>query len=116
MKTFFQSKKALALVFVCVFLAVFAMTSLTPMLADDFSYSFSYADRSQRMQSLGDILPSLAAHYGSMNGRMFSHGLAMLFLLLPKPVFNVCNALNACLLLGMLSRFLSGTRRDRTLL
>ena len=116
MKRILQSKKALAAVFLCVFLAVFVMTSLTPMLADDFSYSFSYADRSRRMQSLGDVPPSLAAHYRSMNGRMISHGLVMLFLLLPKPVFNLCNALNACLLLGTLSRFFSGERRERTLL
>ena len=116
MKAFLQSKKTLTLVFVCVFFAVFVMTSLTPMLADDFSYSFSYADRNQRMEGLEDILPSLTAHYFNMNGRMFPHGLTMLFLLLPKPVFNFFNALNACLLLWVVSRFFRADRQERTLI
>lgn len=112
MKRIFQSRIALAALFVCVFLAVFVMTSLTPMLADDFSYSFSYAEAGKRIETLRDAAASLRAHYHSMNGRMISHGLAMLFLLAPKPLFNVCNALNACLLLWMLFRFVSGERRE----
>ena len=110
------SRGALAAVLVCVFLAMLLMTALTPLLADDFSYSFSYADRTKRIDSLGEILRSLAAHRRDMNGRMVSHGLAMLFLMLPKAVFNVCNALNAVLLALLVYAWLPGERKGRSLL
>ena len=101
-----QSKKLIIAVYIFVFLAIVLLTSLTPMLADDYSYSFSYADRTVRIQTLGDIFASLKAHRANMNGRMISHGLAMLFLLLPKTVFNVVNALNAVFLLHLCVCFL----------
>ena len=110
-----RSKKTLFVVYVCVFLAVFVMTCLTPMLADDFSYSFSYAEYGKRITSLGDVFRSLGAHRRSMNGRMFSHGLAMLFLMGPKMIFNVCNALNSCLQLALLYRYFADERKERSL-
>ena len=85
-------KKLLFLIFAGMFLVMLLLTALTPMLADDYSYSFSYADRS-RIDSVRDIFLSLNAHRDSMNGRMVSHFFAHLFLLLPKPVFCVVNAL-----------------------
>ena len=101
-----QSKKLIIAVYIFVSLAIVLVSSLTPMLADDYSYSFSYADRTVRIQTLGDIFASLKAHRANMNGRMISHGLAMLFLLLPKAVFNVVNALNAVFLLHLCACFL----------
>lgn len=85
-------KKLLFLIFAGMFLVMLLLTALTPMLADDYSYSFSYADRS-RIDSVRDIFLSLNAHRDSMNGRMVSHFFAHLFLLLPKLVFCVVNAL-----------------------
>ena len=98
-------KRAETALLIGVFSAIFLMTCLTPMLADDFSYSFSYAD-GNRIESLGDIIRSLCAHRQTMNGRMFSHGLVMLFLLLPKMVFNLSNAVNAVLLVLLLQKYL----------
>ncbi len=115
MNRFLQSRKTSAALFLCVFLAVFLMTSLTPMLADDFSYCFSFAEKGKRLQTLGDVIASLQAHYRGMNGRMVSHALAMLFLLGPKPLFNVCNALNACALLALIRAYLSDAPRGRRL-
>lgn len=99
-----------------VFLVMTALTALTPMLADDFSYSFSYADRSSRISGLGDILASMAAHRRIMNGRVFSHSLAQFFLMLPKPLFDLCNGANAALLLLLLFRFFRGEDRGQDLL
>ena len=96
-----------------LFLAFFVMTCLTPMLADDYSYSFSYADGS-RIKSLGDVFRSLCAHRQSMNGRMFSHGLAMVFLLLPKMVFNLANAINAVLLFFLFQKYLEDSDPGKT--
>lgn len=62
------------------------------MIADDYSYSFSFYDRS-RIENLADIFSSLSVHRTEMNGRMLAHFFAHLFLLLPKPLFNIANAL-----------------------
>ncbi len=106
-------KRAETALLIGVFSAIFLMTCLTPMLADDFSYSFSYAD-GNRIESLGDIIRSLCAHRQTMNGRMFSHGLVMLFLLLPKMVFNLSNAVNAVLLVLLLQKYLEDIEPWRT--
>ena len=94
-----KTKKYLIAFYIIVFISMFCLTCLTPMMADDFSYSLSYADRTQRIHNLRDIYYSLKAHRISMNGRMISHALTMIFLILPKPVFNACNAVNAIFLL-----------------
>lgn len=104
----FSAKPIFAIILLCVFCAMLVMTFLTPMLADDFSYSFSYADRSKRIESIADIFPSMAAHRQSMNGRVFSHSLAQLFLMLPKMVFNIFNALNAVVLVCLVRRYFHG--------
>ncbi len=110
-----RMKKAEIVLSILVFAVVFLMTCLTPMLADDFSYSFSYADGT-RIKNLGDIFRSLCAHRRTMNGRMFSHGLAMLFLILPKMVFNLANAANAVLLTHLFLKYLEDDSAYRTLI
>ncbi len=108
-----RGKEAELILMIIVFSAVFLMTCLTPMLADDFSYSFSYADN-RRIENIGDIIRSLCAHRQTMNGRIFSHGLTMLFLLLPKMVFNFANAVNAVLLLFLFHKYLENNEPGRT--
>lgn len=103
-------------IMVCVFCVMLLLSCLTPMLADDYSYSFSYADRSRRISSVGDIVQSMAAHRHSMNGRVFSHSLAQLFLMLPKIVFNVFNALNAAILLYLAWRYGKGDSNAHNIL
>ena len=102
-------------IFCAVFLAMLLMSSLTPMLADDYSYSFSYAVCGKRIQNLQDIIQSLAAHREKMNGRMFSHGLAMLFLILPKPVFNFFNATNAVFMLFFIAKYYEDESKKKNL-
>ena len=97
---------ARVLIYIFVFLVILLLSCLTPMLADDFSYSFSYAT-GERIKTIGDVFSSLKAHRITMNGRMISHGLTMIFLLLPKSVFNIANAANATFLLWLCSRFFS---------
>ena len=104
--SFLQSKKPWILLYLLVFLAMLVMSCLTPMLADDYSYSFSFAEFGKRIQSLSDVFQSLAAHRQQINGRMFSHFLAMVFLMLPKLVFNLCNALIAVLQLHLVSLYI----------
>lgn len=87
-----QNRKPLVWACVMLFFLFFVLSLLTPMLADDYSYSFSYADRS-RINSISDIISSLAAHRVDMNGRMAAHFFAHLFLMQPKIVFCLANSL-----------------------
>ena len=103
-----KAKYVYAFILCCVFMIMFVLSSLTPLLADDYSYSFSYADRSKRISNLRDVFESMAAHRYAMNGRVVSHSLAHIFLMLPKPVFNVFNALNATLLIMFMHKYYCG--------
>ncbi len=63
----------------------------TNLLADDFMYCFSFADGS-RMESLSQLIPSMAAHRLTMNGRLISHGLVQISLMLPLWIFKLVNS------------------------
>ena len=89
--------------FAAVFLLLLYCNLHTALVADDFRYCFSFADGS-RMTSLSQIVPSMAAHRQTMNGRVIAHALVQLFLMLPKPVFNAANALMFALLVRLICR------------
>lgn len=69
---------------------IFYLNYLTPLFADDHSYAFSFST-GDKITSIFDIIPSQYAHYFSMNGRVITHSLAQLFLLIGKPIFNIIN-------------------------
>ena len=91
LERFNRSRAAALLVLAGIFLLLLYCTHETDLVADDYRYCFSYADGS-RITSVSQILPSMAAHRLSMNGRVVPHFLVQLFLLLPKLVFDVINA------------------------
>ncbi len=104
------SKNNLRLFCVLLFLGIFVLTCLTPMVSDDFSYSFSWADNA-RVRSPLQIPGSMAVHRQLTNGRVFTHGLVQLLLIGPKLIFNLLNAGNAVLLLWLFSRHLQDRSR-----
>lgn len=75
-----------------IFLLMLVLNFLTPMVSDDYAYCFSFVDW-ERIESVGEIFPSMKMHREYANGRVVAHFFAQLFLLLPKAVFNVVNAL-----------------------
>ena len=84
-----------------LFVLMLLMNMLTPWIADDYHYAFSFAT-DERLTSVGEIFPSLAAHTRIMNGRSTPHFLVQLFTLLPKWTFDVCNsAVFILMILGM---------------
>jgi len=109
-----RADKLLLALLVCVFLVMLLFNFLTPLCADDYSYAFSFADGNRITNPLM-IIPSMAAHRLSYNGRVFSHGLVQFFLMLPKAVFDFFNAFNAVFLLVLLYFFLDfGAARARS--
>ena len=63
---------------------------ITPLFADDFSYSVSFATKAP-VTSFADILESQYLHYFTTNGRSVVHTLAQILLAIGKPVLNVIN-------------------------
>ncbi len=111
-----RSKPAVGAVLLAIFLLLLYCNLHTALVADDYMYCFSFADDS-RIRSVGAILPSMAAHRHSMNGRVFPHALVQLFLMLPKGIFNVCNALMFTSLIWLLAQpCRDGSRRSVLLL
>ena len=102
-------------VFAAVFLLLLYCNRHTALVADDFRYCFSFAD-GNRMTSLSQLFPSMAAHRHSMNGRVIAHALVQLFLMLPKPVFNVVNALFFAALVRLICRPALGHSEHNALL
>ena len=98
-----------------VFLVTLGLTALTPMVSDDFAYCFSWADWT-RIRHVSQIIPSMAEHRNVTNGRVIVHGLVQLFLLFPRPVYCVLNALNAVLLCVLIRRLLALPSRKQELL
>lgn len=98
-----QSIISKVLVLLSVGVLFYMLNIYTPLFADDYSYSFSFAT-GDRITSVSDIIESQIAHYGNTNGRFVTHFFAQLFLLMGKPVFNCINV-GIFLLLGVLICF-----------
>lgn len=75
-----------------IFILSFVYNTLSPYTADDFSYMYSFAT-DERITSFFQIFPSMVNHYITMNGRTVAHFLVQCMLMIPKPVFNIINAL-----------------------
>ena len=74
-----------------IFLLMLALNRLTPYICDDFTYRLNFLTR-EPLGSFWEIFPSMYAHSYKMNGRLISHGLAQVFMLLPPLVFDIFNA------------------------
>ena len=87
----------LSAMLLAAFLVMFCLTTLTPMVADDYDYSYSMST-GLRVDSLYEIRQTIRMHWKGLNGRFFSHIFAYYFLWQPKALFNFANALVAAVL------------------
>lgn len=92
------NRVVLALALTLIGMLMLLLNLHTPLMMDDYDYSFSWAT-GERLAGLGDIAASQAAHYRLWGGRSVVHFLAQLFLYLGKPVFNLANTVMYLLLL-----------------
>ena len=100
-----KENRLLAGMMLCAFAVMFVFSTFTPLMADDYDYSFSMSSGG-RVESLYDLLHSMSIHRESINGRYFSHVFAMFFLWVPKLAFNLANAFMAAALVLLISRYL----------
>ena len=110
MPTTTARRRAFCLLAGAVFLVMLLFNCLTPYIADDFTFAYAF-DTGLRLQSLPQLLQSLAFHYMEWTGRVVVKFFAQGFTMLPKIVFNLCNAA-AYLALGLVVYRLALGRRS----
>lgn len=74
-----------------IFCVMLVFNILTPYIADDYTFSFSYAT-GERLTGLVDTFQSQIYHYQTWSGRFLIKFLAQWFTIPPKMLFNVLNA------------------------
>ncbi len=90
-----MSKKVLHIIsFILASAAIVAfavyLNFLTPLFADDFSYSVSFVTKAP-IKSFSELIGSQYLHYFTTNGRSVVHTLAQILLVIGKPALNVIN-------------------------
>ena len=95
----------MSLLQVAVFGAIGILTALTPLVADDFNYAFSWAN-GERLHDFMGVVYSVSAHRSFTNGRVFAHGFVQIFSMLPRWAFVFCNGLMAMGAVWLLGRYL----------
>lgn len=83
-------RKQIKVILISIFLSMFILNLFTPLIADDYSYSFGLDGK---LQNITDIIKYQIDHYFTWGGRSISHTIAQIFLLLPKTFFNIANAM-----------------------
>ena len=109
-----RSPKVQGLFYIVLFVFIFCCNALSLKIADDYNYCFSWADGS-RITSLLDIIPSMAAHARSMNGRLVAHAVAQAFLMLPDWIFDIVNTFAFVIQIPLIVRIISGKERNNLL-
>ena len=81
-----SKRKQIILILICIFVMMLLLNILTPLLADDFSYSFN--TDGEKLSSFLDVLDYQVTHYFQWGGRTVAHTIAQVFLLFPKIFFS----------------------------
>lgn len=110
-----SQKRGFFLLLALLFLVMLLLNALTPWIADDYRYAFSFATE-EKLHSIRDIFPSLKAHTYVMNGRCTPHFWVHLFTLLPLWAFDVCNSAVFVLMIMGMHRLIMGKRQYDVLL
>lgn len=86
-----RENKKIAIAVIGMVIVAFIYNTLTPYSADDFSYMHNFADGT-RITNPFQIIPSLWEHYLNINGRIMPHVFVQFFLMFPKFIYNIVNA------------------------
>ena len=91
-----ESKKINLILFLAVvvvtFLYMLVLNMKTPLIADDYVYTFLFGT-STPVTSIGDIITSQTTYYLTWGGRVVAETLTQIFMFWGKSVFNFANSL-----------------------
>ncbi|MBP3635494.1 MAG: hypothetical protein J6J17_03440 [Bacilli bacterium] len=93
-----NDKQIIKIILLVIFLMMFILNSLTPLIADDYSYSLMSGD--SEITGLIDIINNQISHYINWGGRSVAHTIAQIFLFFKnKIIFNLFNSFMYCALI-----------------
>lgn len=102
-----KPKTLCALLLLVLFLAMFVLNLLTPLIADDFIYSLNDYAGNEKVS----FASLMRTQYLYINGRVLPHALLAGALLLPRPIFACLNAVIYCFFIFLLTRH-ANTKSD----
>lgn len=107
-----SNKQKILLILSGIFILMLVLNYLTPLLADDYSYS-NMMDGSP-ITGIGDIIINQIGHYFKWGGRSISHTIAQIFLaLVSKNIFNILNSFVYVLLIYLIYRIAKPKDKDK---
>lgn len=108
-----SKKQQTIIILVSIFIMMLVLNLLTPLLADDYSYSLNL-DKT-KINSLMDVVNYQWWHYFNWGGRTLAHTIAQIFLLFPKIVFSIANPFIYIALIYLMYLHIRGDREDKPL-
>jgi hypothetical protein len=94
---------------ILIIVVFFILNHLTPMIADDFSYSFIFGTE-ERITSISDIIISQYDHYMNWGGRSVALFFAQLFLFIGEQnIFNIVNTIVYCVFILLMQFHITGS-------
>lgn len=106
-----SKKQQNIIILASIFLMMLVLNLLTPLLADDYSYSLSLDDT--KINSIMDVLNYQWWHYFNWGGRTIAHTIAQFFLLFPKVIFSVINPIMYIILIYLIYLHIRGNKEDK---
>ena len=95
-----SKKQQTIIILASIFIMMLVLNLLTPLLADDYSYSLSTDNT--KINSLMDIINYQIQHYLHWGGRTVAHTIAQCFLMFPKFIFSIVNSLMYIILIYLI--------------
>lgn len=105
-----SKKQWFVFILIISFLMILLLNCFTPLIADDFNYSYGLNDK--RIDSVSDIFKYQKHHYMTWTGRTVVHCIAQFFLMYPKWVFNIFNSLVYLLFIYLIYKHAVGKRNE----
>ena len=106
-----EAKTWIKVILASIFLMMLVLNFLTPIIADDYSYSFIW-NTEQRVHNLLDVIVSQASHYMTWGGRSIAHTIAQIFLMFPKGIFSVLNSVIYTAIIYFMYRLAKGNNKE----
>lgn len=89
-----MKKQQTILYLVIIFIIMLILNIFTPLIADDYNYKYIHGTHHKVLvENIFDVFISQYNHYMLWGGRTIAHLIAQTFLIFPKIVFDIFNAL-----------------------
>lgn len=110
MKHKITNKHKLTIIISIIFISMLILNLLTPLIADDFSYSFGIDGK---IKNFYDIIIRQIDHYLTWGGRSVAHTIGQTLLLFPKTVFSILNTFAYIILIYLIYKIVKGKNEDK---